>query len=64
MSDAKVRVESHSPAAAREIGGLHLALNPGHVVEVVCCEECGGTPIGLWCVSCVLPLCAIDEAAP
>jgi hypothetical protein len=59
---AKVTVESHPYAAAREIGGLHLALNPGHVVEVVRCADCGGTPIGLWCRSCWAPLCAIDEA--
>jgi len=58
-----ITVESHSPAAAREIGGLHLALNPGHDVEVVRCPNCGDE-IGLWCRTCVQPLCAIDEAAP
>ena len=63
---AKVTVESHPYAAAREIGGLHLALNPGHVVAALSPVHASGPKPGrlLVCQSCSEPLCLIDEAAP
>jgi predicted RNA-binding Zn-ribbon protein involved in translation (DUF1610 family) len=53
-----ITVESHSPAEAVEIGALHLALSPDHDVQVVHCPNCGDE-IGLWCRTCIEPLCAI-----
>jgi len=51
-------IESRSPVEAIGIGALHLALSPDHEVEVVHCPNCGDE-IGLWCRSCIEPLCAI-----
>jgi len=55
-------IESYPLAEASAVCAMHLALNPGHVVEVIRCADCGGTPIGLWCQTCPGPLCAIEEA--
>jgi hypothetical protein len=58
-------VESHPYPAAILIGGLHLALHPGHVVEAARFQfTSGSTPAGLWCRSCGEPLCVIEEAGP
>lgn len=51
--------ESWPLTQAEDIGRLHVALNPDHVLALASCAGCD-EPVGLICRTCQSALCAID----